>query len=90
MVNEYHFESNDFFAYLKSIRLNHSACVDHVNIIQNMMNTGVVDEELLNGDYIDFVDKWLSEYKPMVKSKDSKRRFRYAVIKYREFKGVNT
>lgn len=83
------FERGEFYDFLKSERrLNHALCVDQNNIINTMFESGMDEGELLKEEYLDVVDKWLLVHKPFIKSKDAKRRYRYAVCNYRIFKGI--
>lgn len=79
----------EFYAFMRDkLRLSNSACVSNNCVVYKMMATGVTEEDLLTGDYVALVDRWLSVHNPTLTRGESKRRFRSAIRKYREYRGV--
>lgn len=79
----------EFYEFLKTkLRLSNSACTCHNCVIYRMMASGLTEEDLLTGDYIKLVDDWLVKNNPLIIKGDSKRRYRSAIRKFREFRGV--
>ena len=78
----------DFYRYLKTTCRQSEVSASNYNCaIHRLMESGITEEELLYGDYLSILDKWSEEHAKISKT-TSKTRYRSAIRKYRDFKGV--